>query len=303
MSSAPRNPRAVRASITDLLKQQARQQGRNHHTLLRRFVMSRFLTRIFDADPHGWILKGGVGMMVRLPEARHSRDIDLLAANTIADPVDELRRSARDHHLDALRFELDRTQHISAGKGTTVTVTAFLGATALDKFSIDIVAWRRPLVGDIEHQPLPQVIDSDDFPATGTAQLYPLADQIADKLCALYETHGPTRQPSGRFRDLVDLLLISTYLPVELETTVAAVERERHIRGLPALPDMLTAPGPQWTTQWAATAKKSPLPPEYHELKTAINAAGRCYNLILQSLPAASTPATWHHDHSQWHHR
>ncbi|KXX62428.1 hypothetical protein AZG88_29450 [Rhodococcus sp. LB1] len=44
----------------------------------RRFVIARFLTRVFDADPDGWILKGGIGMMVRLPQARYSKDIDLL---------------------------------------------------------------------------------------------------------------------------------------------------------------------------------------------------------------------------------
>ena len=54
--------------------------------------MSRFLARIFDADPHGWVLKGGVGMMVRLPHARYSHDIDLLVADDSVDPIDDLRR-------------------------------------------------------------------------------------------------------------------------------------------------------------------------------------------------------------------
>lgn len=262
--------------------------------------MSRFLARIFDADPHGWVLKGGVGMMVRLPHARYSHDIDLLVADDSVDPIDDLRRVARDHHLDHFRFELSRPRPISGDKGTTVTVSAYLGGRRFDTFSIDLVTSRRPLIGDIERHPLPRLIDTDDFPPEGPVQLYPLADQIADKLCALYETFGPTRLPSGRFRDLVDLLLISEYLPIDLAPTVAAVERERDLRGISDMPDTLIPPGPAWTTQWTATATSSPLTPEHYDLDTALGDAGRCYNRILQSLPSADTSAIWEHHTFQW---
>ncbi len=286
--------------MTDRLKAQARQQGQNDQRARRRFVMSRFLARIFDADPYGWVLKGGVGMMVRLPHARYSHDIDLLVTDETVDSIDELSRIARDHHLDHFRFELTRPRRIAGDKGTTVTVTASLGGRPFDTFSIDIVTSRRPLVGAIERHPLPRLIDTDDFTPEGTVQLYPLADQIADKLCALYETFGPTRRPSGRFRDLVDLLLISAYLPIDLEPAVAAVERERHLRNISAMPDTVVSPGPAWTTQWTATAKSSPLTTEHYDLDTALTDAGRCYNRILQSLPSADTPAVWEHRTSQW---
>lgn len=286
--------------MTDRLKTQARQHGQNDQIARRRFVMSRFLARIFDADPHGWVLKGGVGMMVRLPHARYSHDIDLLVADDSVDPIDDLRRVARDHHLDHFRFELSRPRPISGDKGTTVTVSAYLGGRQFDTFSIDLVTSRRPLIGDIERHPLPRLIDTDDFPPEGPVQLYPLADQIADKLCALYETFGPTRLPSGRFRDLVDLLLISEYLPIDLAPTVAAVERERDLRGISDMPDTLVSPGPAWTTQWTATAQSSPLTPEHYDLDTALGDAGRCYNRILQSLPSADTSAIWEHHTFQW---
>jgi hypothetical protein len=38
-------------------------------------------------------------------------------------------------------------------------------------------------------------------------RLYPLADHVADKVCAMYEWHNGNA--SGRYRDLADLLLIS----------------------------------------------------------------------------------------------
>ncbi|MFC9357441.1 nucleotidyl transferase AbiEii/AbiGii toxin family protein [Rhodococcus sp. NPDC057014] len=146
MSPLPRSLQAVRASITDRLNRYATDHGQNIALVRRRFVIARFLTRVFDADPDGWILKGGIGMMVRLPQARYSKDIDLLAATDLSDSVDELRRAVRDHHLDHFRFEVGPATELSHDKGVTVTVTASLGSKKYDGFSLDVVGSRRTLV-------------------------------------------------------------------------------------------------------------------------------------------------------------
>ncbi|MGW5151313.1 nucleotidyl transferase AbiEii/AbiGii toxin family protein [Rhodococcus koreensis] len=300
MSPLSRSPQAVRASITDRLNRYATEHGQNIALVRRRFVIARFLTRVFDADPDGWILKGGIGMMVRLPQARYSKDIDLLAATDLSDSVDELRRAVRDHHLDHFRFEVGPATELSHDKGVTVTVTASLGGKTYDSFSLDVVGCRRTLVGEIERRPIPRLVDTDDFPPETSVPLYPLADQIADKICALYEVHGAAGAASGRFRDLVDLLLISMFLPIDLASTVDAVERERRVRGLPSLPVTLVSPGPAWATQWAKTARNSPLTADLYDLDVALAVAGRCYDRILGALPDARESAVWSHGRSAW---
>ncbi|MFD4462233.1 nucleotidyl transferase AbiEii/AbiGii toxin family protein [Nocardia sp. NPDC058480] len=263
--------------------------------------MSRFLARVFDADPQGWILKGGVGMMVRLPHARYSRDIDLMVASDAADPVAELRRVVRDHRIDHFRFEVGQPVALSNGKGARVTVGALLGGTTFDTFSIDIVGARRELVGPVERKSIPRLIDTDDFPPETDVQLYPLVDQIADKICAMYEIYGTRAlQSSGRYRDLVDLLLVSMFLPISLRLAVAAVERERAARGIGTLPVTLTSPGPDWNRGWTSEAKKSPLASDHHDLETAIAVAGRCYNRILGSLPEVETGEEWSPERALW---
>jgi predicted nucleotidyltransferase component of viral defense system len=290
----------VRASITDRLNRYATDHGQSIALVRRRFVIARFLTRVFDADPDGWILKGGISMMVRLPQARYSKDIDLHTATDLPESVDELRRTVRDHHLDHFRFEVGPSTELSHDKGVTVTVTASLGGKTYDSFSLDLVGARRTLVGEIERRPIPRLVDTDDFPPETSVPLYPLADQIADKICALYEVHGAAGAASGRFRDLVDLLLISMFLPIDLTSTVDAVERERRVRGLPALPATLVSPGPAWATQWGKAARNSPLTADLHDFESALAAAGRCYDRILGSLPAAGRAAFWHHERGVW---
>jgi hypothetical protein len=67
----------------------------------------------------------------------------------------------------------------------------------------------------------------------------------------------------------VDLLLISMFLPIDLTSTVHAVERERRVRALPALPATLVSPGPAWATQWGKAARNSPLTADLHDFESA----------------------------------
>lgn len=57
--------------------------------------------------------------------------------------------------------------------------------------------------------------------------VYPLADQGADKLCAMYEQHGVTGIPSSRFRDLHDLVLILQTYELDASLLSQAVARPR----------------------------------------------------------------------------
>ena len=116
----------------------------------------------------------------------------------------------------------------------------------------------------------------------------------------MYETYGRDGAPSGRLRDLVDLLLISMFLPIDLTSTVTAVERERTLREIPTLPEVLESPGPHWPTQWKSVASNSPLSADYHEFDVALDAGQRCYDRILSSLPTGDTAAVWHHGKGIW---
>ncbi len=300
MNRNSRSPSAVSASLTRLLGAYADEHGQLVNTVRRRFVISRFLARVVDADPDGWVLKGGISMMVRLPEARHSKDIDLLDRRGTDGAIEDLRRIVRDNHLDQFRFDVENQRRLANGKGITVSVTARLGAKTFDKFSIDIVSPQRPLVGNIERRRLPRIIDTDDFTVEAEILLYPIEDQIADKICALYEHFGTSSTVSGRYRDLVDLLLISWFMPIDLGKASEALERERALRGIATLPPKLESPGPTWTRQWPRTAREA-LPREYDNLDYALEEAERCYGVILASLPSAQASATWNPTDHSWH--
>lgn len=72
------SPSAFDAAIKDRLQTASVDSPYTLAELRRQFAYDRFLARVFSAESDRWILKGGGGMLARIPnQARHSMDIDL----------------------------------------------------------------------------------------------------------------------------------------------------------------------------------------------------------------------------------
>lgn len=106
----------------------------------------RFLCRVFTAAPDRWALKGGTGMLARIPQARHTRDIDLLSRDaSIEDAVEELARLAGIDLGDHFYFTQAGTKKISTGEeqpyveGVRVEFDVRIGAKHHPNLSVDLV--------------------------------------------------------------------------------------------------------------------------------------------------------------------
>jgi hypothetical protein len=171
-------------------------------------------------------------------------------------------------------------------------VTAALGATTVDRFSVDIT--RRVLATAPEMIRADSVIEIDGIDPLPTFLAASLSQQVADKLCAMYETHGPTRHPSSRYRDLVDLMIISGTHSVDAAATAAALADEQRHRSL-KIPTTLPAPGRQWTRGYPPLARQY-LAADLHALTDALAALRTFVAPLLTGTP----DATWQPDHRRW---
>ncbi|GAA3148008.1 hypothetical protein GCM10020255_026670 [Rhodococcus baikonurensis] len=142
--SSPLAARALRNKIRSRLQNNAEATGQPVPRVQLQFVMTRFLTRVFTADPDGWVLKGGTGMMIRLPEARYSRDVDLMstAETPIEDVVDILQEILRANPIDIFSYTISRREQLTDEKGMKLTVTVSIGAAEYQTFKIDLVSHR-----------------------------------------------------------------------------------------------------------------------------------------------------------------
>lgn len=124
---------------------------------------------------------------------------------------------------------------------------------------------------------------------------YPLADHVADKVAATYEQHGEGRNPSTRYRDLVDLVAIARGASVEATAQVRAVRSEFERRGL-MLPESFNVPDRSlWARGYAAEARRSLL-----DTATTLDEALAIVRQFLDPLFDSRAAGTWIPTEQRW---
>lgn len=124
-------------------------------------------------------------------------------------------------------------------------------------------------------------------------RLYPVVDQIADKVCAtLTEYSG---RPSSREWDLVDLVVLAT-TDVSSDKLRRALFTEARVRSL-ALPEHFSIPA-AWGRRYAKDAKPVPACANYRTVDLAV---ARISSFIDPVLRDEITGKTWSHDSLVWH--
>src|SRR5262249_37815182 len=156
-----------------------------------------------------WVVKGAAALLARSLAVRHTVDVDVYRP-----------KSSRQAELDlrsAIRVDAGDWFTIEAGPGTSVAdgvagrrfpVVARLGGVGWARFPVDVGSDGVCMTG------VP-----DDVPPLTPVQIpglirphykaYPMQDHIADKTCAMLERYGTAKLPSSRFKDLVDLVVLT----------------------------------------------------------------------------------------------
>lgn len=251
---------ALWAAATAHAKTDAQTFGVTSGTLLRRFVVDRFLARVFALPGDEWVLKGGNAVLTRVHDARTTKDIDLLAKlGNLDAAVARLHKAIEIDLGDHFRFVITGT-HMASGRvmqpdddGYKVSIDAYCGVKRRDHFSVDMVTGSL-MTTKPDVQTRPGLISTI---APTRVRLYPVVDHIADKLCATQSTYGAAgSQPSSRVRDLVDLVVFARTQYVSGTDLIKAINSEWAHRRLPGSAHF--APPQHWDRLYSAVARRVP---------------------------------------------
>lgn len=273
---------AFRRALEDRLKWEARIRGRSLEELRREFLFQRFLALVFSGPDGGWVLKGGASLLLRLAGARFSKDLDLVRVgeSSADEAIAELRALASPRAGDHLTFVLeDGVSYSGTNPVVKISVTAYIGAK-YGGFPIDLALDLHFLAAPERIKPAP-VVDVPGLTELPEVVVYPLADQVADKVCAMYELYGDAQSPSTRYRDLVDLALIVSSCELEADAVSRSLRSESHRRQM-HLPMQLESPGPQWSGGYRAYARQAKIVQDLHSMETALRHVGECLNPLLE---------------------
>ena len=197
------------------------------------FYFHRLLCRVFSKPDSPFMLKGGQSMLARTMDARATRDIDLLSEEADLDAaLAELRALAEADLGDFVVFEFVGAVPIKVEdeyrSGLKVAFVPLLGGKRLQEVSIDLVA-DRVACGEPEIVTPADRIDVAGVPMFDY-RVYPLANSLADKLCAMVETHDG--KPSSRIKDLVDVAIYATTVDIDGGELCRRVRSEAGARGI-----------------------------------------------------------------------
>jgi len=243
--SAPSSARARQQSLRAHARNAAKKDpAYSAQERLRFFAFSRFLARVFADQPDDWALKGAGALLARIPVARASNDLDLVARSSLDSVEDRLRHAAAVDLDDDFTFTIMSGSRPITGnnRGLRFTAEARIGPYRLAAFRVDVVVdWTNT-------QPPDTVPPTTPIPAAASSgppwRVYPIADHLADKVCATYQYADPAR--STRFHDLVDIALIACNLTVRAGDLVLALETESRRRGITLPPGYLPPDQAMW---------------------------------------------------------
>lgn len=264
--------RSLELAIKEAAKKAARDAGpgvgaATIDAQIRQARFDRFLSRVFaDGEQSEWLLKGGMSMLARVPRSRTTKDMDLAAqqAGDLAEAERSLSVLVAADLGDHLTFRLIRSEPTGFGDNQPgVATRRFVYACLdihtdrqIDTMTVDVVVGPIP-VGR------PEVIEPANRLhlrrplVTYPYRLYPIADQIADKVCATMDTNYPGGKRSSRVKDLVDLVVLAHTQSVDLHELRRAIAAKQSLGGMGPF-EHFEIPA-DWSRTYPATAKGVPI--------------------------------------------
>ncbi|MFT8636959.1 MAG: nucleotidyl transferase AbiEii/AbiGii toxin family protein [Pseudoclavibacter sp.] len=294
------SPSAVEAAIAAAARRaSAADPSLTAQERIRLEYFHRFLSRIFSAaGDSNWVLKGGTSMLARVASARATTDIDLYRRSQSLDAaLADLRRLASIDLGDFFRFEYTGFTDAITGnqqtyiEGYQVDFDVYIGAKRKDHFHVDLVV-NVVLAGEVEIVQPANTLDLSKLPSS-PYRLYPVADQIADKVCATLARYSGGF--STREKDLVDLVVLVVTQDIVGENLRKALGREFRTRFLP-VPSTFGVP-PTWGRRYRTIAAQVPACRPYLDIESAV---AFVRSFISPVFDGSAEEKRWDHSRLEW---
>lgn len=260
---------------------------------------NRFLSRIFsEGENSEWVLKGGTSILARVAATRTTRDIDLYrAGSTLDQALDDLVRLAGIDLGDHFRFEYVG-HSVTLGTDTQpytdgyrVKFNVFVGLSPRGTLQVDLVVGAN-ITDEVVEATAATALDVPRL-ITHTYRLYPVVDQIADKVCATMSRYN--EKTSSREKDLVDLVVFATTHDIggdALRVAILTEVRRRRMR-----PFTQFEVPEAWGAGYSKLSRSVPYCADYRTVDAASGLAAR---LIDPALSGTADDKVWSHASLSW---
>ena len=249
----------------------------------RQALRDRFLCRGFSDPEKRFILKGGSGLLARVPNARATRDADF-ATRKKENPEEVV--SVLDTLLaidmgDFCRFVLTQREESKDDNGYSrllkLRYATYIGDEEKDPILVDLsldceVTLPPEKLTPANRLNVPGVVAQDYF-------VYSVEDQLADKLCAIMEIH-PGGWRSSRMKDLLDVVTYALTQSPSGNGLSVAIANECARRSM-SMPQEFKAPD-EWRVGYQSFAQKTKAPESYQSFEQSCSLASSLFDPALK---------------------
>jgi hypothetical protein len=272
----------------------------NSSSIVDQIYRDRFLTRVYLGSKEEWILKGGSGILARVPNSRRTVDIDLFSKSmTLEDATNELIRLSSIDIRDGFNFEFicskkSQKAHNQPYKNAiSLIFGVFVENKKSGQIKVDLVSGIK-MTGQTDKVISLSTLSVKEFQRCEYL-LYPLANQISDKICASIETHNG--MPSSRVKDLVDIIILITHFDFASEELITALNMELAQRKL-LKPNIYILPS-VWKQRYEKIAKETiAIPEDFTKFESAVSLGESFVNSVLNNKVPINL--IWNHKLLKW---
>ncbi len=297
-------PYATAKGVEDAIKAAAKRASAGDSALttdqrIRLEYFNRFLSRIFSDDPDSeWVLKGGTGMLARVASTRATLDIDLYREGYgVDEAVEDLRRLAERDLGDHFRFVYTGHRAILAGEGQPhtdgyrVEFDTYIGAQRKGSIGVDLstgagLTAEPTITVPASALDLPRLVGFE-------YRVYPVVDQIADKVCATTQRYDD--RPSSREKDLVDIVVLAVTQDIDGTALTTAIRAEISRRGMDPIEHFVIPD--EWGPAYEQLARRVPHCADVVDVGAAQELASA---LINPALDGTATGLMWRATTRRW---
>ena len=288
-------------AMEQAVKAAAKSSGRDINKAIQAFYHDRFLCRVFSTDSPRFILKGGQSMLACIPNARETRDIDLIGRTSNIDEALEELIDVASVNLDdfvEFRFKDKRPTDTSQDyrEGYTVTFETWLGGTSRKgSISIDLVVDALPPEDFDIIEPVSR-IDIDGVKTFNYLTNTP-ENRIAEKVCATMQDYNG--HPSSRVKDLADLITSMLNEKVDADKLVRLLSTECRLRNIDRIGQFSVPESWKSTlsSNYSKLAKEAALPSGFLDVEDAEAAVVAWLSSVFSGNASGKT---WIPEERQW---
>ncbi len=226
-------------------------------------VFDRLLARLAVAAPNRCVLKGALALDFRLGDrTRTTMDMDLVRSDAEESATADLIAAQSLDLGDFFVYAIEKAGGVPGdeeGGSVRYRVRAELAGRVFEEVTVDI-GFSDPLWWQPESISGPDLLTFADIQPVEVPAL-PLEQHVAEKLHAYTRSYGQDH-PSSRVKDLVDLVLIKRYLPLNAERLHAALVGTFEGRRLHSVPARLPHPPKEWAVPYRKLAREVGIDPE-----------------------------------------